>query len=298
MDSEWFCCLRNGKQQTLKYHTLTKFLSACIIDSLVLNRSETDEGYRGKSLPQLCLCLSQPMEFMTGEYFDCSISLKHLTGFQALGALSSQSLDSLLLLFQLLKPVCSHRAAVSSYACPNKKAIRKQINMGSFLSLPPGTAQDNTTQLDRATPPLKDPLCKRKMMKTSPAVLKRPPRCHSTHTLLENGISSNLTGKLVHLWDRGIADLRWKLRAVKTHAHVMLKSILWHLPLGKENALGYAAMCQTLEASPMELESWWSTPHVPTTLNNLTELWFFGPAIKSIISRGRSLSLKQISIPL
>lgn len=32
--------------------------------------------------------------------------------------------------------------------------------------------------------------------------------------------------------------------------------------------------------------------------NGLTELWFFGPAIKNIIIRGRSISLKQISIPL
>lgn len=168
--------------------------------------------------------------------------------------------------------------------------------MASFLSPPPGTAWDNTTQLDRATLPVKDSLCKWKVIKMSPAVLQRPPWCHSRHTVLENGISSNLRGKLVHLWDTGTADLRWEVRTVKTHTHVMLKSIPWHLPLGKDSALSYVATYQTtLEASPLELESWWSTPHVSTTLPSLTELCC-GPAVRNIIRRGRSISLKQTSI--
>lgn len=147
--------------------------------------------------------------------------------------------------------------------------------MGSFLPLPPGTSWDNTTQLDRTASPLKDLLCKWRMMKMSPAVWERPPWYHSTHTVLENSISSNLRGKLVHLWDIGIADFRWKVSTVKTYTPVMLKSIPWHIPLGKDSALGYAATCQTTwEDSPLELE-WWSSPHVLTTLNSLAELDFW-----------------------
>lgn len=73
-----------------------------------------------------CLCLNLQTEFMTSEYFDCSISLKHLTGFQVQGAVTSQSLAALLLLLHLpSQQVCSHTAALSSYTCPSKKALKK-----------------------------------------------------------------------------------------------------------------------------------------------------------------------------
>lgn len=156
------------QQETANFKkiTPTKFLSVCIIkitESLILNRTETDEDYGEKSLPQLCLCLSLPTEFMTGEYFDCSNSLKHLTGFQAPGAVSSQSLDSLLLLFQLPKPVCSRIPAASSYACP-KKTGYQEVNQHGLISAPPSwdfmgqynTAGQNCLTSERSTLQMKN----------------------------------------------------------------------------------------------------------------------------------------------
>lgn len=138
-----------------------------------------------------CPCLSLQMEFMTNECFDCSTSLKYLTGFQVLGAITSQSLSSLLVPFHLLKPASAFaHSSIIFLRLPQQKGYQ-EVNPCGFIPVPPSwdrTGQHNTAGQSHLTS--EGSTLQMKDDENFTHCLERPPRRHSPHTVLENGISS------------------------------------------------------------------------------------------------------------
>lgn len=247
--------------------TPTQFLSACITNetnSLILKPEVKQvmimEAHHYHN--SQCLCLSLQMKLMTSEYLDCSISLRHTTGFLVLGAVTSQSLASLFLLFYLpqLASVFTHSSNI--FLCLPQQKIHQEVNR--LISVPPSwDCPGQQKQLDGATSALKDSLCKWKMMKISLTVLERPRRHNSPHTVLENGVSSasqRWAGSPV-----GHGHCRFE-KTIKAYTQVTLESIPQHSHLEK-TVLWTVLQCarQYKEPLPCSWERDEPTPHLPIT---------------------------------
>lgn len=76
------------------------------------------------------------MELMTGEYFDCSISLKHLTGIQALGGVKfPEPRFSPLTVPTAEASMFTHSSGV--FLCQSQQKGYQEANLHGLISVPP-----------------------------------------------------------------------------------------------------------------------------------------------------------------
>jgi len=244
-----------------------------------------------------CLRLSLQMEFTTNECFDCSISSKHLTGFQVPGAVTSQSLSSLLTSFHPPEPpsVFAHTGIL--LLCLPQQTGYREGNQCRLISVPLLLGSYRATQHSWM-----EPLYLWRTHSANESWWKfhlwfwKGHQGATVHTLcLKRAFHQHLRGELVHPSDTGIADLRQEARTMKVYT--TLKSTTWH-PSWKRR---YPRLCCNVPGNTrsLSLEAWWAHTtriHCPQQ----PKLWVLGQRICAVNSKEyhwsgqeHSLSAKQ-----